>query len=656
MNNRPVGHKTNSCSKVFYICTICCMVLLLILSDFPGMTQSINDTIHIREVNIIGVERIPVPINSVSEIDSFALDQNRNMNLAELLNKHSTVYIKSTGRGSLSTASFRGTDASHTKIYWNGLNLNSPMLGQMDLSLIPAEFLDHVSLYHGGSSLTTASGAFGGIINLENQPDWNHINSFSVSSELASFGTYQASGNLHLGKNNWISKSRVFFNRSENDYPYYNTNVLPHENQRLENGEYSKYGYLQELYYRIQTNDFLSVKLWLQHSDRNLPPPSSREDNETEESQMDGNIRSVLTWKHYGRSGELEISSGITSDRINYIAEDTRQTNLSLDSRSKENSFINRFNYSLQINPKTTARVQLLYDYCNVEIEEVIHSQGYSARRSELSMMAGINRNIGKRLIGYLLVRTDLVDKDFNPVMPSLGFALKLLPEKNLYLKSNVSRNYNIPGLNDLYWIPGGNQNLKPEENYTADLALDMQFKNDLFLVNTSITGYLSKINDWILWKPTQYQYWAPENVAIVFSRGIEFGLKTTTDIQNTKIVFQANYNLSRTTNESKQLIYIPVHTFNVYPGVQYKGYHLFYSLNYIGKRYTQTDNAEENPGSALNPYFLNDMTLSKDFRLEKAGFNLRFAVYNLFDKDYQVILARPMPGRNYSVILTLSF
>ena len=643
-------------SGFLYIRAGCLMVLLFIFCHFPGITQSVPDTIHIPEVEIIGIKGIPEQANSYSEIDSFTLNQNRSINLAELLNQHSTVFIKSTGRGSLSTASFRGTDASHTKIYWNGLNLNSPMLGQMDLSLIPSTFLDHVSLYHGGSSLVNGSGAFGGIISLENQPDWNHKNSFTISSELASFGTYQVFGRLHLEKNNWISNSRVFFNYSDNDYPFYNTNVLPHETQRLKNGEYSKYGFLQELYYRMRTSDFLSVKLWLQHSDRNLPPPLSREGSDTKEFQTDGNIRSVLTWKHYGKSGEVEISSGITSDRINYVMEDSWQENVNLDSRSKENSFINRINYSLKINPKTIARVQMLYNHYSVDITEIVHSQGYDAVRSEFSLMAGIDRNFGKRLNTYLLIRTDLVDKDFIPVMPSLGFALKLFPDKNLYLKSNLSRNYNIPGLNDLYWIPGGNPDLKPEENYTADLALDMQLQNDLFLINSSVTGYVSQINDWIIWKPTQYQYWAPENVALVFSRGIEFSLKTIMDFHVTKIIFQSNYNLSRTTNESKQLTYIPVHTFNMYSGVLYKGYQLYYSLNYTGKRYTQTDNEEENPESILDPYFLNDISVSKEFNLEKITINLRFAIYNLFDKDYQVILSRPMPGRNYSVILTFSF
>jgi iron complex outermembrane receptor protein len=631
-------------------------LLLYAISLCEVTGQSFNDTIHLREVEIIGTEKIPVPLSSVTEIDSLTLSKNQDANLADLLSRHSTVFVKSTGRGLLSSASFRGTDASHTRIYWNGLNLNSAMLGQMDLSLIPAAFMDQVLLYHGGSSLSRASGALGGIIDIETQPDWNRRTGFSIRGELASFGTYQASANLDLRKNNLVSNSRFFFNHSENDYPFYNTSVLPHEEQRLQNSRYTKYGYLQEIYYRIHSNDILSVRFWFQDADRDLPPPISKEVSKTEESQADRNIRSVITWQHFAKSHEFELSSGITADRIHYQAEELSPENAILDSRSKEISFINRFDYSYHLNLKTTARVQILYNYYNAEIKEIIHTQGYNADRSELSMMAKMDRNFGKRLSTWFLLRTNLVDKNMNPVMPSIGFAMKLLPEKNIFLKSNLSRNYNIPTLNDMYWIPGGNPELKPEENYTADLALEVQLKNDLFNFHSSLTGYVSRINDWILWKPTQYQYWAPENVAIVLSRGLELNMKASRDIQPARVFFQANYNLSHTTDNGKQLIYIPIHAFNVHAGVLFKGYQLDYSLHYTGKRYTQTNYEEEDPESIMDPYLLNDLSVSKEFSLDKIIINLRFAAYNLFNKDYRVMPARPMPGRNYSLILSLSF
>jgi outer membrane receptor protein involved in Fe transport len=633
------------------------ITLLFIFCQFPVMAQFVPDTIHIPEVKIFRQEHLTEQLYSFSELDSFTLNQNRSINLSDLLNQYSTVYIKSTGRGTLSTASFRGTDPGHTKIYWNGLIINSPMLGQVDLSLIPSGFLDHVSLYHGGTSLVTGSGALGGIIALDNKPVWNSKNSFSISNELASYGTCQAFGNLELKKNNWISHSRAFFNHSENNYPFYNQNVLPNENQRLKNGQYSGYGYLQELYYRTRDNDLFSLKFWIQHADRNLPRPLSREGSEIREFQSDGNIRSVFSWKHYGRAGEVDISSGLISDRINYVLAESSDGYVNIDSHSRENSFINRINYSFQINPKTITRFQILYNYYDAGITEKIRSEGYNAVRSELSLMAGINRDIGRRLSTFFLLRANLIDKDLIPVMPSLGFALKLLNKKDLYLKTNLSRNYNIPGLNDLYWIPGGNPNLKPEESYTADLAIDLQLQNDLFVINSSLTGYLSRINDWIIWKPTQYQYWAPENVALVFSRGIEFSLKTITDLSDVKIIVQGNYNLCRTTEaHGSQLIYIPVHSINSYMGILFNGYQLNYNLGYTGRRYTQTDNEQENSETILEPYLLNDISVSKELILKKIEMNLNFSIRNLFDKEYQVVLARPMPGRNYSIILGLSF
>jgi iron complex outermembrane receptor protein len=624
---------------------------------FSALAQTMPDTIHIPEVKIFRQENIVRQVFSFSELDSFTLIQNSSTNLSDLLTQHSTIYIKSTGRGTLSTASFRGTDASHTKIYWNGLIVNSPMLGQLDLTLIPALFLDKVSLYHGGSSLTTGAGALGGIIALDNKPVWNNENSFSIINELASFGTYQTFGKIEVKKNNWISKSRAFYSRSENNYPFYNRNVLPSINQRLQNSQYSRYGYLQELYFRTRREDLFSMKLWLQHANRNLPQPLSREGSDARESQSDASIRSVFSWKHYGKAGEYEVSSGIISDKINYTLAQSSDDNVNIDSRSRENSFINRFDYSFNINSRTISRLQILYNYYDVGITEKIHSEGYKAVRSELSVMAGLNREFGKRLSAFLLVRSNLIDKDFIPVMPSLGFALKLLREPELYLKTNISRNYNAPGLNNMYWIPGGNPDLKPEESYSADIALDLERQNDLIMINSSITGYISRINGWIFWKPTQYQYWAPENVALVFSRGLEFSIKTTTDINNAKIIVQANYNLCKTSEpDGQQLIYIPVHSFNSWAGLIYKGYQLDVQAGYTGKRYTQTETEEETSETVLEPYFLGDMSLSKEVNLHKFRLNFNFSVRNLFNKDYQVVLARPMPGRNYSLILGLSF
>ncbi len=57
----------------------------------------------------------------------------------------------------------------HTAILWNGFNIQNAMLGQTDLSLLPAVFFDEVEIEYGGSSAVWGSGAVAGSIHLNNR-------------------------------------------------------------------------------------------------------------------------------------------------------------------------------------------------------------------------------------------------------------------------------------------------------------------------------------------------------------------------------------------------------------------------------------------------------------------------------------------------------
>ena len=80
---------------------------------------------------------------------------------------------------------------------------------------------------------------------------------------------------------------------------------------------------------------------------------------------------------------------------------------------------------------------------------------------------------------------------------------------------------YRFPTINDLYWSPGGNENLNPENGYSTDLGL--LWTKDLS--NTQLyfepTIYSRWIDNWIIWQPTG-TYWSPMNVKKVWNRGIE--------------------------------------------------------------------------------------------------------------------------------------
>ena len=81
------------------------------------------------------------------------LREDVSFSLADMLAHSTPVFVKSHGRGSAATVSLRGTGASHTRVTWNGMRMNSPLFGMMDLSYIPSYFIDGAALYNGASSV-----------------------------------------------------------------------------------------------------------------------------------------------------------------------------------------------------------------------------------------------------------------------------------------------------------------------------------------------------------------------------------------------------------------------------------------------------------------------------------------------------------------------
>lgn len=138
-----------------------------------------------------------------TRLDTVVLHDNIALSLADVLSVHSTVFVKSYGRATQSTAEFRGTSASHTQVLWNGMRINSPMIGTVDFSMIPSYFIDDAALYHGASSIGLIGGGLGGAIELNTKPVQNEGIQAQYIQGIGSFDTYDqflrlTYGNDHL--------------------------------------------------------------------------------------------------------------------------------------------------------------------------------------------------------------------------------------------------------------------------------------------------------------------------------------------------------------------------------------------------------------------------------------------------------------------------
>ena len=85
--------------------------------------------------------------------------------MGELLEKQSNLYFKQNGYGMVSSISLRGTTASQTGVFWNGIAINSALNGQTEFNTIQGNSFNAIEIRRGGGSVLLGNGALGGAVN-----------------------------------------------------------------------------------------------------------------------------------------------------------------------------------------------------------------------------------------------------------------------------------------------------------------------------------------------------------------------------------------------------------------------------------------------------------------------------------------------------------
>lgn len=653
---------------------------LLFHVSAPVNAQNLKDTIRLQPIQIDG-RRLPGNLNETkSEIDSASLSKSITVRLSELLSQNTPIFIKEYGRGAMATASFRGTAPSHTKVTWNGLELNSPMLGMVDFSLIPVYFTDDVKLLHGSSSLGESSGALGGTIQLVNQPDWGNTRSGKLLTGIGSYKTFDEYLQLSYGNRKIQSKSALFYNSSANDFSYTNklnasidpiTGAYIFNREKNRNADYLNWGFLQELYLHSAPNQTISLKTWLQHNERSIPQLQT---NESEGSaninrQAENALRSVAEWKRFGTRSKLSVLSAINLQNSSYSLENRvngASDQLVIDADAAILSFVNKLTYRYQINGTFTCEAGLEANLYKADTENRMisgQSAGYNKSRSENSLFGELETRLNPKLTAVLLLRESVIDFEHEALLPLLSLSYRPVSDNQLIFKGSIAYNSHPPTLNDLYYLPGGNPDLKSEKGAQVDFNVSDGFLLGNAMLHAGISLFHSNINNWIIWLPTFQGYWEPFNLEKVRSSGAEANIALNGSYRTVRYEIKANYAFTSTLNQTgnspafgKQLPYIPLHSANLNFHLSYSKFYLDWMWNYYSKRYTTTANSSETISDYLYPYFMNNLQLGILVPLQANRLKVECKILNIFDEQYRTVLQRPMPGRNYQFILSYDF
>lgn len=633
------------------------------LSPVISHAQLLLDTVNIDQVQFSARRPVAQLGLVATSIDSVSMSQSGSQNMGELLSLHSPLYIKSYGGSSMATASFRGTAASHTQVIWNGLPINSVSNGISDLSLIPGSFTDQVTLLHGGSSLAEGTGSLGGSIILDNRPDWDRPVQLSASYGAGSFGSRKLLLGGGFGQSNWQYRIKVFSDHADNDYPYRNDEVLPVRTDTLRNGGYKKMSAQQELYVKLGERSLYSLLSSISNAERNLPQLMSYEGNNVE-TQEDYSSRVAMRFQHFGTGWQTTLTSGIVFNNSYYQNIIPQRNDTVLESFYHEGTYLTHGVIKQYFAEKRgVIHYNAGISTSIAETENLTHKTGYDRSRTEMDAGVSVHYRFAERLGGYALLRGEYYDKHTAPLTPSAGLDYQVIRNKDLFAKITSSRNYHKPSLNDLYYMPGGNTNLKPEDGYSADAALQYSLRSKQLRCDASANLYVSRISNWIVWEPAQSgaSYMEAANLRDVLARGSENRLSTVLTRGRWELAALCLYTYTRTENMSprssndrsvgKQLMYIPIHTGGLTLSAKYRGVYFGLSHHYTGRRFTTSSNADGASAQGYQPnlpgYWLTSATGGAEYSHRGHRWSLSLKADNLFATEYKAVLGRPMPLRS---------
>jgi len=573
----------------------------------------------------------------IQKVSDSILQQSRT-SLTEVLKNNTSIYFRENGPGGVSSASFRGTNASQTAVVWNGININSQLTGQTDFNTISTNNYDNLDVRAGGGSIIYGSGAIGGSVHLNNEIEfYKHIET-RISGGYGSFDTQVGHVKTRFSTDRFYIDVGADFQESENDFDYLDTDDLFNENGQYENLDLNlNAGYL------LSSDDNNTHILKLHHNtyigDRNFSRTLTAPSNDAYE---DRNTRTLLAWENLSKRYEGTLRLAHIYEQFRYFA----NNETALNDLGKATRYLANYEGTLKFD--ASKRLTFLGEINTIS---AVGASIESTSRTSASAVALWKHQLQKALSYEIQVRQEVVEDYSSPFL--LGVGLDYAFAKAYKLSFNASRNYRIPTFNDTYWAgPGaiGNPDILPETSKQAEVGISKSQNN----ITVGLRGFYIDTDDLIKWQPNSAGIWSPINIADTQHYGAEFSFKLDKEIGKHlfAVTTQYAYTVAKNTETNKQLIYVPKNKGTLGVSHNYGLLSSYIQGVYNGNVFTTSDNTSEVPGS----FVANAGISAALFENGNHKMILSTQINNILNTNYQTVAFRPNPGRNFLIQTTYTF
>lgn len=581
--------------------------------------------------------------------------------LPSLLASVSGVLISPTGStGALETISLRGSSSNQVLVLVDGARITDPSTGQTDLSRldIPLDQITAIEVQRGSLSAQYGADAVGGVIHIHTRTGAS-APSLQISIQNGSYlplpTTAGSGGSATVTTFPWqtmidgqiVELSAKTANlsawakaeRALNAYPYYDTLGIRRQRENSEVLEGSG---------GIQGKIPLSageISASLRGSYRSLGVAGTESWPTPEAHQNDWHANATLSFNSdalFVGALSLELAPYAQLGGIEYRASNSASPDTHTTLRAGADSVVS---WLAPWQGEVKGGASFRFDRLDSSVVRL--SDGSAPQRFSGGIFLEPRFEFGKWSV-IPAVRYDVTNDFPSGISASLGVLRDLDP--GTVLRASASSAYRAPSFDDLYWPASpwtsGNESLKPESAYSADVAIAHRDTSRSW----SVGAFGRYAKDLILWQPDSLGVWKPTNYGNALYPGIEVeaSAKTGAWELSGNYTFLHSYTLngSLALSDDRRIPYVPAHRASLSAIRSVKGFDTAFLLTYTSLRYTSAANTDYLPSTFTANVRLNWLLGTQ------SAFEVNFQ--NLFDERYQVVSDYPLPGFSMSMKLTI--
>ena len=641
-------------------------------------SKRLTVTFVLRE-KILSGPRISVTASSLAPAGSIVLNarhirETPAADVGELLRQMPGVRIITDGNGG-QYLSVRGSALNQILVLLDGVVLNDPLSGKVDLSPINTAVIESIRLLKGNQSARFGSGALGGVLLINTQKTGHQKTRINVLG--GHFGLLSGSidGGFNSGAFSFEAGGAARVSSGDFPYAYNLADGTPKHARRL-NGGFKQLIVHSNLRYESDVNRFAFFVRY-QDNRRGLP----------------GQIFSLTP---YAKAANRQWIFGASFTRI----DKNRFSRFEMQYRS------NRTHY--QNNPPADAplkyRTAPPYD-SRYQIETFSAAQQMTASfwqkqlivarlefrdddfndRNELSgfLSGGVahsrNQNVAFTLqnewhlprpsfftslqidhalrLDYFKVDGSDQKIERTRFSPDITFSAGMFKKTPSRIWLRYGNGFRMPSFADLFYQDfrvKGNAGLLPEISHSLETGLENTFHLG-GIVKLSAVYFDNRIDNLILWQLGSFSTWRPLNSDARIS-----GWEGTINARfwHDRILINMDETILKPLNKSgqhtthnKDLTYRPRQVRKVELGFRMAGALVRWQYRREGERFITASNTVK-----LASYSVQDITINYKTAFFKTDIIFRAALYNLTDTHFEMSEHAPMPGRTLRIGMELRF